>query len=158
MIPIQTAYPIVALNPTSLTAAATGTSGVIDRQGYDYATLYWLSTTANVVSNCPTVLELQTADVTASSSFTNMTNFTGGTAVGTSVGFVIPNMPTATNTQPYAVFDVDLRNAGRYLRGLVSPATTQTWTLLCLLTRAKQAPVGDVTPGNLNVSGIVVTG
>jgi hypothetical protein len=127
---------IVAVNAASTTAAATA-SGIIDTLGYDWATIDVVATTADVVSNAPTVLKLQEADVTNSSSFADVVGFRGGT------DFTIPNANTAATAvlQNNYKFNVDCRPRKRYLKALYSPATTQTVTVIANLGRGEQAPV-----------------
>ena len=124
---------IVAVNGVSKTAAATA-SGLIDTLGYDWCTIDIVATTADVVSNGPTVCKLQEADVTNSSSFADIT------------AFATPTIPSA-NTAATAVlqnnykFNVDCRSRKRYLQAVYSPAATQTVTILANLGRGEQAPV-----------------
>jgi hypothetical protein len=124
---------IVAVNAVSKTNGATA-SGIIDTLGYDWATIDIIATTADVVSNAPTVCKLQEADVTNATSFADIT------------AFATPTIPSA-NTAATAVlqnnykFNVDCRARKRYLQAVYSPATTQTVTVLANLGRGEQAPV-----------------
>ncbi|HEY2178107.1 MAG TPA: hypothetical protein VGH15_05945 [Caulobacteraceae bacterium] len=124
---------IVAVNGVSKTNGATA-SGIIDTLGYDWATIDIIATTADVVSNSPTVVKLQEADVTNSSSFADIT------------AFATPASVPAANTAATAVlqnnfkFNVDCRGRKRYLQPVYSPATTQTVTILANLGRGEQAP------------------
>lgn len=126
---------IVAVNGVSKTNGATA-SGLIDTLGYDWCTIDVIATTADVVSNKPTVLSLQEADVTNSSSFANISGFVGGT------DFTIPNANTAATavTQNNYKFNVDCRARKRYLQAVYSPQTTQTVTVIANLGRGEQAP------------------
>jgi hypothetical protein len=127
---------IVAINAASTTNGATAT-GIIDLLGYDFATIDVIATTADVVSNKPTVLKLQEADVTNTTSFADITGFVGGT------DFTIPNAvtaATATILNNYK-FNVDGRTRKRYLRAVYSPQTTQSVTVVANLGRGEQAPI-----------------
>jgi hypothetical protein len=64
----------VAVNAVSKTNGATA-SGIIDTLGYDWATIDIIATTADVVSNKPTVCKLQEADDTNATSFADITAF-----------------------------------------------------------------------------------
>lgn len=154
MVDIFNAYKFIALNPSSATNGATITSLNIDtaaQAGHDSLVIDLISTTADVVSNSPSVLKLQESDDTVASNFADITAFVGGTAVGTSVGFVIPNGDTATTNAVYATFEVDLKPRKRYLRLVGSPRTTQTWAAIASLGRSRQVPV-SVTARNVRVA------
>ncbi len=133
----------VALPLTSVTAAATATSNVIDCSGYDNLVLDIIATTTDVVSDSPSVLKLQEADVTNASSFADVPSFVGGGASG----FTIPNGSTATGTQVYVSLNVDTRARKRYLRLLISPRTTQTFTALVQQGRAQTFPTSASQQG-----------
>jgi hypothetical protein len=124
---------IVAVNTVSKTNGATA-SGIIDTLGYDWATIDIIATTADVVSNKPTVCKLQEADDTNATSFADITAFATPT---------IPNANTAATAvlQNNYKFNVDCRARKRYLQPVYSPATTQTVTILANLGRAEAAPV-----------------
>lgn len=132
---------VVAVNGVSKTNGATA-SGIIDTLMPDgsgkaqWATIDIVATTADVVSNKPTVCKLQEADVTNASSFADIVGFRGGT------DFTIPNANTAATAvlQNNYKFNVDLRGRKRYLQAVYSPQTTQTVTVLAQLGRAPQAP------------------
>jgi hypothetical protein len=124
---------IVAVNAVSKTNGATA-SGIIDTLGYDWCTVDVIATTADVVSNKPTVCKLQEADDTNATSFADIT------------AFATPTVPSA-NTAATAVlqnnykFNVDCRARKRYLQAVYSPQTTQTVTVVANLGRGEQAPV-----------------
>lgn len=124
---------IVAVNAVSKTNGATA-SGIIDTLGYDWATIDIIATTADVISNAPTVCKLQEADVTNSSSFADITAFATPT---------IPNANTAATAvlQNNYKFNVDCRARKRYLQPVYSPQTTQTVTIVANLGRGENAPV-----------------
>jgi hypothetical protein len=148
MISNQNNYKYLPIFQTSKTAAATAT-GIIDTLGYDYATIDVLLPTADVVSNCPTVLKLQEADTTNATSFANITGFVGGT------DFTIPNALTAATqiTGPFCTFNVDCKARKRYLQVAISPATTQVVNVLAQLSRGEQAPVGTAQNSTVVVNG-----
>ena len=152
----------ICIDAASATAAGTITSQVIDtlissslNTRANYLSLPIWSTTSDVVSNCPTVLKLQEADVTNTSSFTDIVAFVGGTQTSATVGYVIPNWPTATTQQVQVAFEVDLKARKRYIRLLVSPATSQTYKAIAILSRSG---IASATAAYKNVSGIVVSG
>src|SRR5262245_39091811 len=64
-----------ATRNTSLTNGATNNSDPIDLLGYDWCTVDIWAATADVVSNKPTVVKLQEADDTNSTSFADITAF-----------------------------------------------------------------------------------
>lgn len=124
---------IVAVNAASTTNGGTA-SGIIDTLGYDWATIDVIASTADVVSNSPTVVKLQEADVTNSSSFADITAFATPT---------VPNANTAATAtlQNNFKFNVDCKSRKRYLQAVYSPRTTQTVTVVANLGRGEQAPV-----------------
>jgi hypothetical protein len=125
---------IVAVNAVSKTNGATA-SGLIDTMGYDWCTIDIIATTADVVSNKPTVLKIQEADDTNASNLADITAFATPAS--------IPNANTAATAvlQNNYKFNVDLRGRKRYLSPTYSPATTQTVTIVANLGRGEQAPV-----------------
>lgn len=133
---------VVAVNGVSKTNGATA-SGIIDTLGFNFATIDVIATTADVVSNKPTVLKLQEADDTNATSFTDITGAIGGTS------FTIPNAVTAATAviQNQYKFNVDCHARKRYLQAVYSPQTTQTVTVVANLGRAEQSP-GTATKAN----------
>lgn len=137
----------VALNASSGTAGSTATA-LIDRMVgddmADWMTIDVIATTADVVSNSPTVLKLQECDTTVASSFVDVVGFRGGT------DFTIPAAVTAATAavgNAYK-FNVDCRGRKRYLRVLASPATTQSITVVANLARIKSgAPITAAKAG-----------
>ena len=126
------AKTLLALAPTSATNGGTNTAQ-IDTLGYDYLELDVGATTANVVSNKPSVLKLSESDDTTTT-VTDITKFVGG---GTG-GFTIPSADTS-NSVLYKM-RVDLRGRKRYLTLTISPRTTQTHWAHANLHRAEQTP------------------
>lgn len=126
---------VVAVNAVSTTNGNTA-SGIIDTLGYDWATIDVIATTANVVSNKPTVLNIREADDTNATSFADIVGLRGGT------DFTIPNANTAATAvlQNNYKFNVDCRVRKRYLQAVVSPQTTQSITVLANLGRGEAAP------------------
>lgn len=141
------------LLPTSATNAGTITSLNIDLLGggnrANEALINVWATTADVVSNKPSVFNLQHADVTNTSSFGNITGFVAGT------DWTIPNAVTSTTDKPYCTFKVDTRKLKRYLRLVISPVTTQTYHAAATLSRKEQAPVTASEVNTLNVYPVV---
>lgn len=137
------------LLPTSATNAGTITSLNIDLNGggnraNEVFINVW-ATTADVVSNKPSVFALQHADVTAATSFGTISGFVAGT------DWTIPNAVTATTDKPYVTFKVDTRKLKRYLRLLISPVTTQTYHGNVVLARKEAAPVSASDVNTQNV-------
>ncbi len=125
---------IVAVNAATVTNGATA-SGIIDTMGYDWCTVDVIATTANAVSNVPTVVALQEADVTNASSFATIAAF--------ATPALLPNAATAATAtlQNNFKFNVDCRPRKRFLQAVYSPQTTQTVTVVANLGRGEQAPV-----------------
>ena len=132
---------VFALDETSKTAAATATAR-FDTLGYDYLAIMVRAGTADVVSNKPTVLKLQEADTTDASNLVDIVGFRGGTAVSTSVDFVIPSANTVATAvlQNDYQFGVDCRARKRYIVVSISPATTQLIKVVGSLHRGEQVP------------------
>lgn len=142
----------VAIAATSATNAGTATIGPIDLLGADWATIdVWATTqSASTQGGSPSVLKLQEADVTNSSSFVDVVGFRGGSATATNVDFVVGVGATAGNGGAYK-FNVDARNRKRYLQVAISPTTTQTFYGVANLGRMEQAPVTASKAGVLNL-------
>jgi len=128
MIPMQNAVYAVLTKQEAATNGATLTSDQLDCLGCDAVTFIVHATTSNNATNKPSVLKLQEADTTDATNFADVTAFVGG---GTG-GFTIPSAPTSTTTAPYAIWNVDTRYRKRYLRALVSPVTTQTFSIIAV--------------------------
>lgn len=150
MIRQQNTKKAVLIKQEAATNAATLTSDTLDTKGYDYVTLTLIGTTSNNATNNPSVLKVQEADTTDATNFADITAFVGD---GTG-GFTVPSSPTSTTTAPFAELNINLIGRKRYLRALVSPVTTQTFTLLAELGRPEQAPVSTT---DRNVA-VVVSG
>lgn len=139
MIPINSRFA-VALASASFTAAATATGSAIDTAPAGMRarslTLDVVMTSADVVSNTPSVLKLQHSDTTDATNFSDVTEFVGG-GVG---GFTIPNALTSAGAHNVFRFNIDLRGRRRYWRFLTSPRTTQTIFATANLGRLEQAP------------------
>jgi hypothetical protein len=127
---------VVAINGSAPTNGENVT-GQIDCIGYDFATIDIIATTANVVSNKPTVVKLQELDTTVVSSFADISGAIGGT------DFTIPNANTAATAviQNIYSFNVDLRGRKRYLQVSYTPRTTQTVVAVAKLFRGEEAPI-----------------
>ncbi len=138
----------VVLKQQSATNGATLTSDVIDTMGYDYCEIVVHGTTSDNATNNPATLKVTECDTTVATDFANVSGFVGDT------DFTIPNSPTATTTAPFAIFGVDTRKRKRYLKVLVSPLTTQTFSVIAIqgMGRSAQAPVGTT---DQNVAVIV---
>jgi hypothetical protein len=136
MIRQQNTKKAVLLKQQAATNGATLTSDQLDCIGYDYVTLTLIGTTSDNATNNPATLKVQESDTTDATNFGDITAFVGD-GVG---GFTIPSSPTATTTAPFAELNINRIGRKRYLRALVSPVTTQTFTLLAELGRPEQAP------------------
>jgi len=146
MIRAQNVKALVVIKQQSATTATTLTSDLIDTRGFDYLSLFVHATTADAVTNKPSVLKLQESDDTVATNFADIT-----LAVGDGVGgFVLPNSPIATTTKAYAKFDADLTGRKRYIRLLITPRTAQTFSALGFLHRPKELP-NTTTESNADV-------
>ncbi|MBR1149066.1 hypothetical protein [Bradyrhizobium sp. JYMT SZCCT0428] len=130
----------VVINAVSKTAGATA-SGIIDTFVPGCGQARWLTldvmaSTADVVSNKPTVLKLQEGETTDATSMANISGFVGGT------DFTIPNANTAATAvlQNSYKFNVDCRARKRYLQVVYSPQTTQVITAIANLAMSGGSP------------------
>ena len=140
---------VIMMDLLSSAAAATGT-GRVDTLGFDFVSIDTVMATSTA-TNPPTRLRLMESDDTVVTNFANIVPFTGGTATSATVGFVIPNSRTNTNTFYGVKFNVDLRGRKRYLRLEVSPAdTNQITSAVANLHRGDEAPV-NATDANVLV-------
>jgi hypothetical protein len=138
----------VVLKQQSATNAATLTSDNIDTLGFEEVAIIIHGTTSDNATNNPSVLKLQQADTTDATNFADIAALVGDGASG----FTIPSSPTATTTAPFCV--MHLRKVGqykRYLRLLISPTTTQTFSAIAAMSRAKEAP-NSITEQNVAVA------
>lgn len=136
MLSLQNLKYVVAIKQESATDAATLTSNNIDCLGYREATIVIHATTSNQATNNPSVLKVQQSDTTDATNFADITALVGD---GTG-GFTVPSSPTATTTAPFAALGVNLIGKKRYLRVLISPVTTQTFSVLAILGRPEEMP------------------
>lgn len=130
----------LAIASVSKTAGATA-SGYVDCYGYNKLFLQIWATTADVVSNKPSVLKLQHSDTTDATNFSDISGGVGGT------DFTIPNADTS-NPNGYG-FNVDLRGKKRYVQAVISPRTTQTILATASLHRSDQMSVTAAKAGVL---------
>jgi hypothetical protein len=132
----------VPINAVSKTNGATAT-GIIDRLLPSGGMANWMTidvvmSTADVVSNKPTVLKLQESETTDATSFVNIAGMIGG------ADFTIPNANTAATAvlQNNYKFNLDCRSPRkRHIAVVASPATTQTITVIANLGLAESSPV-----------------
>ena len=139
----------VALPPQSV-ASATVTSAPVDTQGYHYASLALISAAALAVTPM-TALQVQECDV-INGVYTPVPATVGGQA------YPMPAGSTAAGGYIYALFQLDLRRRKRFLQVTLTNGTTQILSVLALLSRPDQVPVGTTTPANVGVLGVVVNG
>lgn len=133
----------IILEPISLTNGATA-SLTIDTLGADTMSVDVLLARTSSATNVPTVLKLQEADVTNTSSFADISGATGTSAFTSG----------STTAGNIVKFDVTLVGARkRYLRLQVSPLTTQVVGAIATLGRLEQMPT---TAANANVDGWVI--
>ena len=128
----------VLFAPTSKTNGHT-VSGYCDMNGFDFAILHVLATTADVVSNRPSVLDIRAGSTTVA---TNGATFSG---CKSGTDYTIPNAVTsAPNTY---MFLLDWRGQARYLSVTVSPRTTQIISAIAMLYRADEMPNNSTEAG-----------
>lgn len=137
MLQLQNFKQTLALATISTTAAATATSDAIDTIGFSELQVCILATTSNTVTNKFTVCKLQQSDTTEN--FADVTGYVGGTS------FTIPNANTAAGY--LTILNVDLKGKKRYFKSVVSPATTQSITVLANLGRGAIAPSSATLQG-----------
>lgn len=101
-------------------------------------------TTADVVSNKPSVLKLQHSDTTDATNYSDIS----GTVAGTD--YTLPNADTS-NPNLYKI-NLNLQGKKRYIRAQVSPRTTQTITAVANLSWNDQMPN---TPAEAGVLALV---
>lgn len=121
------------------TNAATLTSDQLDTIGLHEVVIDVFGTTSNNATNNPATLKIQQADTTDATNFADITAYVGDGAGG----FTVPNSPTATTNNAFATFHLRRNQNGwtkRYLRLLVSPVTTQTFSVVAYTGRNEQAP------------------
>jgi hypothetical protein len=124
----------IVLEPLSYTNGATATC-TVDTLAASYVVGTILVGRSNNATNVPTVLKLQEADVTNSSSFADIT---GGSATSA--------YTTASTTGCDVIrFEVDTRPRKRYLRLQVSPVTTQLVAADFSLSRLEQSAYNTTT-------------
>jgi hypothetical protein len=132
----------IPINHLAKTAGSTAT-GIIDRMMPSGNYAGWLTvdvimSTADVVSNKPTVLKLQEAETTDATNFANIAGFIGGT------DFTIPNANTAATAvlQNNYKFSLNCRTSRkRYIQAVISPATSQIITIIANLGMGGDSPV-----------------
>jgi hypothetical protein len=113
----------LAIASASVTNGATATATAIDCVSASggrakHLSLDLVLTTADVVSNKPSVLKLQHSDTTDATNYSDISGTVGGT------DWTIPNADT-TNPNLYKI-NLNLQGKKRYIKVLVSPRTTQT--------------------------------
>lgn len=127
----------LAIASASVTAAATATATAIDTVSASggrakHLTVDIVHTTADVVSNKPSVLKLQHSDTTDATNYSDISGSVGGT------DWTIPNADTS-NPNLYK-FNVNLQGKKRYIKVVDSPRTTQTVFAVANLHWMDQSP------------------
>jgi hypothetical protein len=144
---------INAISGSTGDTISTPVAGQLDTKGFKRARIFIISTTQ--ATNKPAAtLKLSESDDTTTT-VTDIVAFTGGTATSTSAGFVIPAPSSATTVSPYLLMDVELRGRKRYLSLTIAPASTQTFTVVGMLSRGEQ---WADTAGEAGLSGAIVSG
>ena len=133
----------IALKQQSETNGGTLTSDNIDTQGHDYVKIIVHGTTSNNATNNPSVLKVQQADTTDATNFADITALVGDGASG----FTVPSSPTSTTNTAFAILNVNMNGKKRYLRVLISPVTTQTYSAVAILGRSEVRPSGTSAEG-----------
>ena len=132
---------IIGLHGSSTTNAATAT-GNIDTLDFDHSLVDIIMATSSAVTTKTTVLKLQESATTDASNFSDLSGAVGGT------DFTIPAAKTAGESVVRFSVSKAKKPHKRYLRGVVSPATTQIISITAELFR------GDATPANAAGMGV----
>lgn len=148
MFPMPNSKAVVFLQTTSVTAAGTATSLNLDCKGYDFVSIDLVQTTSDNTTNKPSVLKLQQSDTTDATNFADISGAVGGT------DFTVGTVGTNTSTILSYKFNVDMRHRKRYLRLLVSPVTTQSFTAVANLYRGESVPVIAADANVANLVGV----
>src|SRR6185437_1126922 len=135
----------------SATNAGTFTSANIDLLGVDAVSIDVSATTqsASTQAGSPSVLKIQESDTTVVTSFADVVGFRGGSATATNVDFVV-GVGKTSGANAYK-FNVDARARKRYLNVVISPTTTQTFSVTANGFRAEQSPSTAAKAGVLNL-------
>lgn len=137
---------MVMLQTTSATNGETVTSQNLDTKGFDVVHIDVVQTTSNNVTNNPSVFKLQHSDTTDVSNYSDVSGFVGDT------DWTIPTVGTNTATVSSYKLKVDTRHKKRYLRLLITPVTTQSFTAVANLFGGEQIPTNAALA---NVSALV---
>lgn len=122
---------------TSAPTSAQSHTAVIDTIGYDRVAL---GIAFSTVSQTTPEITIKVGEGDTTSAFTDIPALTGGTAVNTTSGFVIPAPPTVTTVANTMQMDIDTRHRKRYLLLTVTPFTTKTVTSFAALMQGDQGP------------------
>lgn len=135
----------------ALTNGAAGTSANIDTLGFDFVSIDVSATTqsASTQAGSPSVLKIQSSDTTVVTSFADIVGFRGASATATNVDFVV-GIGRTTGVNAYK-FNVDCRNAKRYINVVVQPTTTQTFVVSANGFRGEQSPSTAAKAGVLSL-------
>jgi hypothetical protein len=136
------------LAASSTTSAQTATAQ-LDTLGHDFVSIGVIFASAANGTNPHIALTVGEADVTNTSSATNITPLVGG-GVG---GFTLPVGPTATGTPNVFQFDIDLRHRQRYLLVSATPFTTCNVAVVASLGNPEQGPLAATTDNLLGRVG-----
>lgn len=132
---------VVFLQTTQETNGGTITSQNLDCMGFDFVSIDVVQTTSNNTTNNPSTLKLQHSDTTNATDFSDISGLVGDT------DFTIPTVGTNTSTVQSYKFNVDMRHRKRYLRLLVTPVTTQSFTAVANLHGGERVPVNATDAG-----------
>lgn len=131
----------VPMEPASFTNGATA-SLVIDRLGFDYASIDIQLGHVDSTSHVPSTLKLQEADVNAATNFVDITSPTSFTTLAPAAGLTAGVQAISAN--------VDCRNRKRYIQLVVIPVTTQVIGAVANLSRG-HSEVSNATDANVAV-------
>lgn len=131
--------------PVSKTNGATA-SGYIDTVVNGgrarHASICLVGNSSDAVTDKPSVMKFQQSDDTVTTNFADITGFVGGTSF--TVG---SQLTSASNVHQ---FEMDLIGRKRYIKGLVSPTTTQVWAGVAYLSGLPRTPIDSTGAGTLN--------
>jgi len=132
---------------TNATAGGTATTAIVDTKGFDYV-IFRLHTTSGAATETPSVLKIQEADVTNTSSLANVSGYVGGTDFTAPAPYTSAALATVAN---YAVIGVPLQGRKRYLTLVYTPGVAQTVRIESDLYRGESIP-DSASEGNVKLA------
>lgn len=143
--------------PTTAITAGSKNYAYVDTKEFDFLAIEIVEMSASAATQL-TALSLSETD-TAPTAFTDgtvLTQFTGGTAVGTAAGFVLPT-PSSTVGNNYR-FNIDLRGRKRYICLEFEPGVTTRAAAVALLFRGESGPAQGTVATSTEGCRLVVSG